>query len=64
MTRILRLQAVMERVGYSRTQIYEKVKNGTFPRQVKLGDRAVGWPEHEIEAFLSKRIAARDEVAA
>jgi hypothetical protein len=32
-----------------------------FPRQVRLGEGAVGWVEHEIDQFLEDRIAERDD---
>jgi len=33
---------------------------GTFPKQVQLGPKAVGWIEAEIDAWIAARIAARD----
>ena len=50
---ILRLPAVKTRTGLSRSTIYLRVSEGTFPRPVSLGARAVGWLEAEIEAWLS-----------
>jgi prophage regulatory protein len=34
--------------------------DGRFPKPMKLGERAVGWSEAEIAAWLESRIAARD----
>jgi prophage regulatory protein len=42
---ILRLPAVKTRTGLSRSTIYLRVSQGTFPRPVSLGGRAVGWVE-------------------
>ncbi|WP_084813532.1 helix-turn-helix transcriptional regulator [Desulfogranum japonicum] len=50
--RILRMDQVLERVGLGKSTIYERIKEGTFPRQIKLGQRAVGWLEHEVDAWL------------
>ncbi|TCJ39201.1 AlpA family transcriptional regulator [Parafrankia sp. BMG5.11] len=55
MTTILRLPAVMERVGLSRSTIYAMMSEGRFPRAVKLGERAIGWPADRIETFISER---------
>lgn len=55
---ILRLPGVKGRTGLSRSSIYDKVKRGEFPEPVRLGERAVGWVEAEIEAWLGARIAA------
>lgn len=41
--RFLRIGDVMKRTGRSRAAIYRMVAEGTFPRQVSIGTRAVGW---------------------
>jgi prophage regulatory protein len=53
---ILRLPAVKARTGLSRSTIYLLVSDGTFPSQVSLGARAVGWVESEIDTWLTHRI--------
>ena len=50
--KILRLPAVKELTGLSRSTIYARIAQGSFPVQVSLGDRAVGWRESEIEAWM------------
>lgn len=50
--RILRLPDVKTRTGLSRSTIYLRVSEETFPQPVKLGARAVGWLESEIETWL------------
>ncbi len=57
--RILRQPAVADRTGLSRSSIYQRVKEGRFPAPVTLGDRAVGWLESEIDAWIAERISAR-----
>ena len=54
---ILRLPDVMKRVGLCRASIYQRMGNGTFPKQILLGARAVGWLEHEIDAWLAAIVA-------
>ncbi len=49
-TKFLKLPEVISRTRKSRSAIYLGAKNGTFPKQVKIGPRAVGWIESEIEA--------------
>ena len=58
--RVLRRPDVESRTGYSRSSIYLGVKNGTFPKPIKLGKRAVGWIESEIDAWLADKVKARD----
>jgi prophage regulatory protein len=58
--RILRMPQVMEQTGLSRPQIYRLETSGRFPRRVPLGTRhATGWLEHEVQAWIAERIAAR-----
>jgi len=53
---ILRLPAVKSRTGLARSTIYLRIAQGTFPRQISLGGRAIGWVENEIEAWLLNQI--------
>lgn len=55
---ILRLPAVKQSTGLSRSTIYQRVADGGFPKPVSLGDRAVGWLEHEVQEWLQRRIDA------
>lgn len=54
--RMLRLPEVVNRTALSRSQIYRLIDQGTFPRQVQLGERAAGWVEEEVELWLRDRI--------
>lgn len=62
--RILTIDDVIERTGLSRRTLYQEVSDGRFPRAVQLTARRVGWPESDIDAWISEKIAARDGVAA
>jgi len=62
---ILRRKQVEARVGLSRSSVYARLRfnpkrpddyDPTFPRPVRLGARAVGWVESEIDAWLAARI--------
>lgn len=50
--RILRLNAVLDRTGLSRSTLYRKVEEGSFPAQVKIAKRCVGWRESEVVEWL------------
>ena len=58
--KFIRLPTVIERTGYRRTAIYEKIAAGTFPAPVKLGPRAIAWIEEEIKEWMDERITERD----
>ncbi|MBL4572627.1 MAG: AlpA family transcriptional regulator [Gammaproteobacteria bacterium] len=55
-TTILRLPEVKARTGLSRSTIYARISEGRFPESISLGDRAVGWLDHEIQEWLDSRI--------
>ena len=50
--RFIRLPEVINRTGYQRTSIYEKISEGTFPAPIKLGPRAVAWVSEEIDKWI------------
>jgi prophage regulatory protein len=56
-TTILRLPVVKARTGLSRSTIYLRVADGSFPRPVSLGARAVGWVESDVEGWISRKIS-------
>lgn len=55
---LLRLPRVIEMTGLSRSTIYIRIKQGSFPRSVSLGPRSVAWVRDEVEAWIRERIAA------
>lgn len=55
--RIIRLPEVKALVGLGTTAIYERMKKGEFPKQIKLG-RLSGWVESEIQAWIARQIQA------
>ena len=59
-SKFLRLPQVIDRTGYRKTAIYERIQQGEFPRPVKLGPRAVGWLDTEVEEWMRSRLKARD----
>jgi|TARA_B110000008_G_scaffold244237_1_gene253766 prophage regulatory protein len=61
--KIYRLHDVMNMTGLSRSSIYLRISTNEFPKPVKIGRRAVGWPEDSIIAWQAKIMEARDERA-
>ncbi len=53
---VLRLPAVKERTGLSRSTIYLRMANDEFPHHISLGGRAVGWLEQDIDEWIVERI--------
>ena len=57
-TKFLKLPEVRIRTGKSRSSIYQGINDGTFPKPVRIGPRAVAWIEAEIEAHNQSCINA------
>ena len=55
-TTILRLPTVKDRTGLSRSTIYLRMSQGSFPKPISLGGRAIGWLENEIDEWIVERI--------
>ena len=51
----LRRKQVEQITGLSRSSIYAMMATGDFPRQKKIGRRAVAWLKEEIEAWVLSR---------
>ena len=62
-TAILRLPAVKTRTGLSRSTIYLRIAEGSFPKPVSLGGRAVGWIEAEVNDWLKQQIETSRQAA-
>ncbi|WP_090531852.1 helix-turn-helix transcriptional regulator [Paraburkholderia sartisoli] len=50
---ILRRRQVEAKTGLSRSTIYRRMQDGTFPPAIPLGGRMVGWRTADIEQFLA-----------
>ena len=61
--KMYRLTEVMNMTGLSRSSIYLRVSTDEFPKPVKIGRRAIGWPEESIIAWQAKMMEAQDESA-
>lgn len=59
--RLLRRPVVQEMTGLSRSSIYAKMADGTFPRPVQIGARAVAWRASDIRAWMDSLKEAGDE---
>ena len=62
--RIVRLPEVVAMVGLCRGSIYNKIKAGEFPKQIKLG-RLSGWLESEVQGWIRGQVLqSRPDLAA
>lgn len=59
--RIIRLKTVLDRTGLSRSTIYRKIAEGTFPSQVKISIHGAGWHESAIDRWIADPARYREE---
>ena len=57
--RIIRMKTVRSRTGLSRSTIYRKIAEGTFPPRIKISINGAGWHESEISRWVADPAAWR-----
>jgi len=51
--RIIRLKTVLARSGLSRSTIYRKIAEGSFPPQIRISVHGAGWRESDINRWVA-----------
>lgn len=51
--RIIRLKTVLARTGLSRSTVYRKIAEGTFPPRLKISVNGAGWRETDIDRWIA-----------
>ena len=59
--KVIRRGEVEARIGLACSTIYAMMADGKFPRPVKIGRRAVGWIEEDVNNWLSNKITQQSE---
>ncbi|HLJ21489.1 MAG TPA: AlpA family phage regulatory protein [Stellaceae bacterium] len=54
-SRLLRFREIRERGCPSRASVSRRVRDGSFPAPVQIGEHSIAWREHEIEQWLANR---------
>ncbi|TPM92600.1 AlpA family phage regulatory protein [Mesorhizobium sp. B2-1-3A] len=57
--RIIRLRTVLVRTGLSRSTLYRKIADGTFPAQLKISVNGAGWRESDINRWVEDPVSWR-----
>jgi prophage regulatory protein len=57
--RIIRLKTVLSRTGLSRSTIYRKITEGTFPSQLSISIHGAGWRESDINRWIADQVSWR-----
>ena len=56
--KLLRLPQVKQATGLSKSAIYARIAEGTFPRQIPIGPRLVVWVDADIQNWISDQVSA------
>lgn len=56
--RFLRIHQVSDMIGLARATIYQRMKLGQFPAQVRLGPKSVAWLASDVQAWMRSRISS------
>ncbi|WP_426386934.1 helix-turn-helix transcriptional regulator [Sphingobium sp. R-21] len=59
--RIIRLKTVLARTGLSRSTLYRKIADGTFPAQIRISIHGAGWRESSVERWIADPVGYRHE---
>ena len=60
---LLTRREVERRTGLSRSTLYRKMREGTFPVPLKVSERAVRWRDSDIRAYVDSRPRSYGETA-
>jgi prophage regulatory protein len=59
--RIIRIRTVLSRTGLSRSTLYRKINEGTFPKQVQISIHGAGWRESAVNRWIADPVGWRPE---
>lgn len=60
--RFLRLDEVLHITGLGRNTIYRRIKEGTFPKQIRIGPNSVAWRQSAIAMWMSDPTRAIEDL--
>ncbi len=56
MQKLMRMKDLTEMTGFCSDHIYRMIRNGSFPKQIKISSRASAWLTSDVDAWLEERI--------
>lgn len=58
---VIRLKEVLQITKCSKSHWYSQIRNGSAPKPIKLGERAVAWVLDDVTKWLEQRIKMSKE---
>jgi prophage regulatory protein len=55
--RFIRAKEVQEKMGWSRTTLWRRVRSGDFPRPIRLGPNMIAWLEQVVDDKIDTLVA-------
>lgn len=59
--RFLRLDEVLHTTGLGRNTVYRRIREGTFPKQVRIGPNSVAWRQSAIAQWMLDLTPSNDQ---
>ena len=56
--KLLRLPEGKATTGLSKSTIYARIAESTFPKQIPIGPRLVVWVESDIQNWIAEQVSA------
>lgn len=53
--KLITIKEVQEMVGFKKDYIYRRIKQGTFPKQINFGGRAVRWRLSDVQKWVERQ---------
>jgi len=58
--RFISFKEAVKRTSLSRSALIRRMKEGTFPKTVPIGERRVAFVESEVNSWIASRLDARN----
>jgi prophage regulatory protein len=62
--RFISIKNVVEKICLSKTELYDRLRAGTFPKPIALGPKKVVFLESDVDAWMQARIEEGDSTVA
>jgi predicted DNA-binding transcriptional regulator AlpA len=59
--RFLRLPQILRLIPIGKSTLWERVKKGEFPKQIKLGSKISVWKESDVRAYIDDHCRASND---
>ncbi|WP_082936717.1 helix-turn-helix transcriptional regulator [Pseudomonas citronellolis] len=59
--RFMRIEEVLHTTGLGKNTLYRRIREGSFPKQVRIGPNSVAWRQSDIEAWMRRICPSNDQ---